>query len=946
MRVIERSIYRGPHLYSELPMIRIQLDLGSLEDWPTDRLPDFEPRLKALLPGLDKHGCSYGEPGGFFRRIREGTWLGHVIEHVALELQTTCGSSVTRGKTRSVRGRPGLYNVMYAYREESVGLMAGRLAVELVRSLLPEDLRDVHGLHRIAEADDFGEGAFEVDAALSRLRRIVRRSALGPTTASLVREAERRGIAMLRLDETSLVQLGTGKHQKRIRASLTGLTSEIATEVAGDKDLTKLLLSEAGLPVPRGVLVYDAETAVREAERLGYPVVTKPLDGNHGRGVTIGVTSPEEARWGFEQAREHSRTVIVEQHFEGSDHRILVVGGEIVAVAERVPARVIGDGRSTISELIEAVNTDPRRGEGHESVLTRIHVDDCLLHFLGHSGLALDSVPEAGKPVLLRPTANLSTGGTAIDRTEEIHPENASIARRAALVVGLDVAGIDFMAADISKSVRETGGGIIEVNAAPGFRMHLEPSEGRPRNIARPVLDHLFPHGSPSRIPILAVTGTNGKSTTVRMLAHVLCTTGAKVGFTTTTGVYIDGERIVVADASGPKSAKMILRDPTVDVAVLETARGGILREGLGFDRCDIGAVLNVKEDHLGFKGIHTVEDLAAVKSVVVESVRRGGWSVLNADDPLTVAMERDAGGRIAYFSMSGAAMPDFLREHIANGGFAVVRKEVNGRCEILIHEDGEENFVMEPAEIPATIDGMADFNVENALAAIAMSYLHGVPIKAIRNGLRSFTTSFEQSPGRLNVHDAHGFRTILDYAHNPHGLSALGVLVGRLKPRYNHLIGMVSTAGDRRDQDIREMGALAARIFDTIVFREEEDLRGRQPGEIARLLHEGACSAGCEDHRIVRVLAEDAATEASLRLAQPGDLVVLIANDVEAVWNQLLAFEGSSDPIPVTPQGPSDYKRPLGEVRLMWSIIVHGGAKEIEQEKEDANRRGCRAAR
>jgi cyanophycin synthetase len=901
MRLLERSVYRGPNLYSSVPMIRVRVDLGSLEDWPSDKLGCFADQLLARLPGLQRHGCSYGVEGGFVRRLHEGTWIGHIAEHVALELQSMAGSPVTRGKTRSVKGRTGVYDVMYTYREEAVALMAGQVAFRLIDSLLPVNMRGISGLEILADEADLSED-FDFGTALACLKRLARRVSLGPTTASIVREAERRGIPALRLDDSSLVQLGYGKHQKRIRASLTGLTSEIATEIAGDKDLTKALLKDAGLPVPRGVLVYDAEEAVREAERLGYPVVTKPLDGNHGRGVTIGLANPDEVRWGFEQAREHSRTVIVEQHFQGSDHRILVVGGEVAAVAERVPARVIGDGKSTISELIGRVNSDPRRGEGHEAMLTRIEIDECLLHFLARSGLTLDSVPDADRQVLLRPTANLSTGGTAVDRTDEIHPDNAAIARRAALVVGLDVAGIDFMAPDISKSVRETGGGIIEVNAAPGFRMHLEPSQGRPRNIARPVLDHLFPRGSESRIPILAVTGTNGKSTTVRMVAHVLGSTGAKVGFTTTTGVYIDKERIVVADASGPKSAKMILRDPTLDVAVLETARGGILREGLGFDRCDIGAVLNVKEDHLGLKGINTVEDLAAVKSVVVESVRRGGWSVLNADDPLTVAMEGDAGGRIAYFSMrGGAAMPQFLRDHIADGGFAVVRKEVNGRCEIVIHEDGEETFVMDPAEIPATIDGMADFNVENALAAVAMSYLHGVSIKAIRNGLRAFTTSFEQSPGRLNVHDAHGFRAIVDYAHNPHGLSALGVLVGRLKLRYERLIGMVSTAGDRRDQDIREMGALAARIFDTIVFREEDDLRGRKPGEIAALLQEGACAAGCEDHRILQVVAEQEATETALRLARPGDLVVLIANDVDAVWQQVLRFQPSPDALPVT---------------------------------------------
>ncbi|WP_207485942.1 cyanophycin synthetase [Arenibaculum pallidiluteum] len=895
IRVIASKVYRGPNLFGDIPMVHIQVDLRALEAWPTDRLPGFSDSLLALLPGLRRHGCSYQEPGGFVRRLEEGTWLGHVAEHVALELQTSAGSPATRGKTRSVKGRPGVYDILFQYREAKVGLLAGRLALQLVDSLLPEDLHGVEGLD-LAYRDDQEpvlSGAFDLSAALDLLRRMNRKVAFGPTTGAIVAEAVRRGIPVLRLDDLSLVQLGHGRQQQRLRASISGMTSYIATETASDKNLTKLILTEAGVPVPKGVVVRGAEEAAVQAARLGHPVVTKPLDGNHGRGVSLGLVTADEVRWGYEQAARHGRRVIVEQHFQGRDYRVLVVGGEVVAVAERVPAHVVGDGAGTVAALIEEVNRDPRRGEGHESVMTRITVDDHVLALLERAGLGLDSVPEAGQVVWLRDTANLSTGGTAIDRTDEIHPENAVIARRAAQAIGLDIAGIDLIAPDIARSVRDTGGGVVEVNAAPGFRMHLEPSAGRPRNVARPVVEMMFPRGTAGRIPIFAITGTNGKSTTVRMLAHILRHHGLCVGFTTTTGVYVDGERIADWDASGPRSARMVLRDPTVDAAVLETARGGILREGLGFDRCDVGAVLNVEEDHLGLKGVETIEDLAWVKSVVVEAVHRDGHSVLNADDPLTARMARRAGGRTVYFSMRGGDdMPELLRRHVGRGGLAVLREHGARGGEIVIHEDGERLSLMCAAEIPATFGGLAEFNIQNALAAVAMAHAHGVPLKTIRGALAAFSTSFEQSPGRLNVYDGHGFRVLLDYAHNPAGMRALGGLVKGLRSQHRRVIGMVNIPGDRRDDDIRQMGEIAAGIFDEIVFREDPARRGRKPGEIVDLLAEGAFWAGFPRERTHCILDEQQAANVCLSLAQPGDLVVLTPTEVEDMWKQVLTFD------------------------------------------------------
>jgi cyanophycin synthetase len=890
MRVLERAVYRGPHLYSARPMIRIQLDLGELENWPTDRLPDFTRRLLALLPGLANHGCSYQRPGGFVRRLHEGTWLGHVIEHVALELQTLAGTPVTRGKTRSVKRRPGVYNILFAYRDETAGLAAGAYAIGLVASLLEPELAMVEGMRLLdtpAPADPH-----DVAAITQLLKEALRRNALGPTTRALVEAAGRRGIPVLRLNDQSLIQFGLGSRQKRIRASITGDTSQIAVDIAGDKNLTKQLLAEAGLPVPRGVVVRSEDAAVAESRRLRWPVVVKPLDGNHGRGVTTGLFGEDEVRLAFRRAAEHSRRVIVEQQVPGNDHRILVVGGKVVAVAERVPAQVIGDGFHPIEQLIEDLNADPRRGTGHENVLTKIVPDDAMLALLAKTGKTLRSVPMPGEVVRLRDTANLSTGGIAVDRTDAIHPYNVSVAEQAAAVVGLDLCGIDFLSPDIRRPVRETGGGIVEVNAAPGFRMHLEPSSGKPRDVATPVIEALFPKGSRSRIPIFAITGTNGKSTTARMVARILCQQGRNVGMTTTTGIYFNGHLMMEADASGPKSARTVLRNPKVDVAVLETARGGILREGLGFDSADVGAVLNVTADHLGLKGIDTVEELADVKGVVVESVARRGHSILNADDPMCHRIARHAGGTIVWFSLQGGVLlSEALRRHIAEGGTAVVREPGSYSGLIVIHREGRRIELMQAADIPATLGGIAEFNIANALAAVAMCDAYGVPAEVIRDSLAAFSSSFDDCPGRLNIHDAHGMRFILDYAHNPAGLAALGQVIGQMRGRYNRVIGMVSIPGDRRDQDIIEMGQIAGGIFDEIMFREAPDGRGRPAGETNGLMSSGAMRAGLAAEHVHRIVDETEAVEATLRMGRPGDLVVVMPTSVDQVWQQILAF-------------------------------------------------------
>lgn len=880
MRVLDRAVYRGANPWSHHPMIRIELDLGALEAHNSATLPGFTAALLARLPGLARHGCSYGRPGGFVRRLEDGTWMGHVAEHVALELQALAGHGPTRGKTRSARGRPGVYHVLYAYENETTALAAGRAALEIVAALLPPELAVVEGLDRLSPPADDGE---------AEVARLARRSNLGPSTAALVEEAERRQIPWRRLDDHSLVQFGMGVGQQRVRATVTSLTSLIGAELAGDKHLARTLLARAGIPVPRGVAIRTADEAEAATRSLRWPLVVKPLDGNHGRGVHLGLTTRAAVRAAFDDARTHSRRVIVEEQLTGNDHRILVVAGKVVAVAERVPAHVVGDGTATLRELIARTNADPRRGDGHAAVLTRIRLDGALRIRLDRLGVTLDHVPGAGETLFLRDTANLSTGGTAIDRTDAIHPANASIARRAARIIGLDVCGIDFLCDDIAKPVLGTGGGVIEVNAAPGLRMHLAPSEGIARPVAVPIMAHLFPKGATGRIPIVSVTGTNGKSTTCRMAKHILRTSGLRVGLTSTTGIYIDEILSQASDASGPRSAKIVLSDPTVEIAVLETARGGILREGLGYDHADIGAVLNVSADHLGLGGVETVEDLARVKSIVVETVRRGGASILNWDDPLTRAMARRAGGRVHWFTLNGPPVPgERLAGWIARGHPVIAREPGPHGGTIALYNRAGRSPLMEAAEIPATLGGQADFNIANAMAAAAIALAQGVAPETVRLALSTFQSSYELNPGRLNVVDIGGVRFIVDYAHNPAGMAALADLVRKLRPNYTRVLGLVCIPGDRRDEDVREFVSTACAVFDRLYLREEPGLRGRVRGEMIALQRQAALDAGYPDEHIVTRAYEPEAIAAMLADTHPGDLAVLTVTDIPASWRQV----------------------------------------------------------
>ena len=881
LKIIETRVYRGPNYWSYEPAIKLVVDLGVLEAFPTNLIPGFTERLLEVLPGVGQHSCSTGRTGGFAKRLRDGTWAGHVAEHVALQLQRDAGTEVGRGKTRST-GEPGHYHVVFSYAEETVGLAAGRLAVRLVNHLVERD------------AD------FDFANEFEQLVRLAERAAFGPSTQALLDEAGLRDIPWIRLNEASLVQLGHGVHQKRIRATMTSNTSSLGVDIASDKKLTNELLAGTGVPVPRAEVVRSPDEAVAAAGRIGYPLAVKPLDGNHGRGVILNLTNAEAVREGYAVARSESRNggVVVESFLTGNDYRCLVIGGVLRAVAQRIPAHVDGDGAHSLAELVEITNADPRRGIGHEKVLTRISLDEESINYAAEQGFGLADVPPAGTRIFLKRTGNMSTGGISIDRTEEIHPENAEIAELAARVVGLDIAGIDFICPDIGVPVRETGGGIVEVNAAPGFRMHTNPTEGEAQYVAKPVVDMLFPPGTASRIPIVAVTGSNGKTTTARMIAHIFRGMGRKVGMTSTDGIFVDGRLIRRGDMSGPRSASTVLQNPNVEMAVFEVARGGILREGLGYDRNDVAVVLNVTGDHLGLGGINSIRQLAAVKQVLVEAVPRDGTAVLNADDPLVAAMASHCSGSVVYFSMD----PDneTIRRQASRGRRAVtVEPGRNGEMIVLRH--GRKSMPLVWTHLlPATFEGRARMNVQNSLAAGAAAWAAGAHLHDIRQGLRTFTTTYFMAPGRLNMFELDGYRVIVDYAHNPPAVKALGEFVDRLgEPTpggrralvTGQRIGVMATAGDRRDVDIVELGTIAAAHFDTIIVREDANPRGRQRGETAALIERGVragIAAGARCTNVETVLNELEATRHALDMGHEGDVIVVCVDHANDVWKEL----------------------------------------------------------
>ena len=860
---------RGPNIWSNTRyfLIQMRLDLEEMEQFPTNKIDGFKDRLAAMFPTMIEHRCSPGTRGGFFQRLDEGTWMGHVIEHIALEIQTLAGMDCGFGRTRET-ATPGIYNVVFSYMEEKVGIYAAKSSV------------------RIAEALIKGE-AYDLAADIQEMRELRETERLGPSTGSLVDEAKSRGIPWIRLNRNSLVQLGYGINQRRIQATVASTTSNIAVEIACDKEDTKNILEAASVPVPKGRIIYDEEDLAAACERLGYPLVIKPINGNHGRGATIGIQNWEQAVEALTIAKKVSRSVIVEQFIVGLDHRMLVINYKFVAAALRTPAAVEGDGKSTIQQLIDKVNEDPRRGYGHEKVLTQIKIDEVSENILRDKGLTLESVLPAGETLYLKATANLSTGGTSTDVTDIVHPDNIFMAERIARIIGLDICGIDVMTSDISQPVEEVRGAVLEVNAAPGFRMHLEPAEGLARNVASPVIDMLYPPGSNYRIPIIAVTGTNGKTTTTRLLAHIMKTVGHKVGFTTTDGVYIQNRMMMRGDCTGPVSAEFVLKDPTVDMAVLECARGGILRAGLGFHKCDLAIVTNIAADHLGLQDINTLEDLARVKSTVPKAVKSDGYSILNAEDNHVFNMQKELDCKIALFALD-EKNPRIV-EHCKTGGLAAVVE--NGY--ITICKGTWKIRVEKVVNIPLTFGGRALFNIQNILPAVLAAYIREVKIEDMKVALVTFIPGSTQTPGRMNLFKFKKFEVLIDYAHNTAGFHAIGKFLEKVdaKPK----IGVIAGVGDRRDEDIVSLGALAAKMFDEIIIRQDRNLRNRTEQQIIDLMVQGINEVN-PNMKYTIFRKETEAIDFAMKTAVKDSFVVICSDVVPDALEQIQKYKEEED--------------------------------------------------
>ena len=855
MKIIETKVMRGPNYWSikRKKLIVMKLDLEELEELPTNKIDGFDKRIEAFMPSLFKHRCSEGKEGGLFIRVKEGTWMGHVIEHIALELQTLAGMECGYGRTRST-GTPGVYHVVFNYMEEAVGLYAAKTAVTIAEHLIS------------------GE-AYDLDAEIRHMRELRESVRFGPSTGSIVDEAIARDIPFIRINSESLVQLGYGKNQVRFRATMTDRTSSIAVDLASNKDETKRMLKDAAIPVAKGVCISNPDDLEDAIKSVGFPLVFKPLDGNHGKGASINVKTVEEAKAAFEHAKKYSRKIIIEKFITGYDFRILVINNRFIAAALREPAHVIGDGKSTIQQLIDKENLDPRRGYGHENVLTEISVDRETLEQLAKKDYKLETVLKKDEHCYLKGTANLSTGGTSTDITDIVHPHNIFICERISRVIGLDICGIDIMASNLSEPLEVTGGVVLEVNAAPGFRMHLAPAKGLPRNVAAPVIDMLYPTGKSCRIPIIAITGTNGKTTTTRLIAHIVKNNGFKVGFTTSDGIYVGNSMLTKGDTTGPVSAEFILKDPTVEFAVLETARGGILRSGLGFSRCDVAVVTNIQEDHMGLSDINTLKDMARVKGVVAESVKRDGYVVLNADNEYCAGISKEVSCNVAYFSMN--ENNKVIIEHCKNGGIAAIYE--NGFITI---KKGEWKFrVQKVTNVPLTFGGRVSFMIQNVLAATLATYVYGFATEDIATSLETFIPSAAQTPGRMNIFDFKEYKVMIDFAHNADGFRGIKEFLSTIDSTSK--IGIITGTGDRRDDDIRDMGRISAEMFDHIIIRQDKFLRGRQADEIVKLLVEGIHQVDPKKS-YEYVPKEIEALNHAFSIAKPGSFIVALSDVID----------------------------------------------------------------
>jgi cyanophycin synthetase len=851
MQLVRVWVLRGPNIWCRRPVLEVEVDLGALRSLSAAQVAAAGSRLASSLQAAPQHRP--GVQARFLEPLAHGSHPAELLAQLTLHLQVQAGSPVVLALSQESI-RDGLARAVCEFEEEALGLACLFSARQMCLAAL-------------------GEQPVEAAGELDRLLELAYDARLGPSTGAIVQAAQQRGIPFRRLGSGSLVQLGQGVQQRRILTAETDQTSAIAETVAQDKQLTRMLLRAVGVPVPEGRAVSDAADAWEAAEELGLPVVVKPQYGNHGRGVATNLSTREQVEQAYAAAREEGSSILVEQYIPGVDYRLLVIGGKLVAASLREPAQVMGDGRSTITELIEEVNRDPRRSEGHATVLSKIRLDPIGLAVLAEQGYTPTSIPPAGVRVLIRRNGNLSTGGTATDVTDTVHPEVARHAVEAARVVGLDIAGVDVVACDISRPLPEQRGAIVEVNAGPGLRMHLEPSAGKPRPVGEAVISLLYPAGQNGRIPTVAITGVNGKTTTTRLLAHLLQASGRCVGMACTDGAYIDGRRIDARDCSGPRSARSIFLNPSVEAAILETARGGILREGLGFDFCDVAVVTNIgKGDHLGLRGIDTLEELARVKRTVVEAVAPGGSAVFNAEDPLVADMASACPGRVIYFAC--AASHPKLAAHRQAGGRAVFVHQ-GSAC---LAEGGQQEAVLALEDVPLTHGGRVRFQVENVLAALAAAWALGLPRDVIRAGLQSFTGDSSQSPGRYNVFRVGAATVLADYAHNP---SALAALASSLEHFPQQRRCLVFSGCNRRDVDVIDMGEIAGNSFDRVILYGDRGNNDRSDGELNSLLRQGL-SRGQRVAELVETASEAEAIETALRQMQPGELTVVGVESIE----------------------------------------------------------------
>jgi cyanophycin synthetase len=867
----------------------MQLELGELREFSSREMPWIIEPLLAALPGLREHYCSEDRPGGFVQRLAEGTYIPHIIEHAALELSVRAGIGVGFGRARQA-GAPGMYNIIVEYKEEQAMRRLLETAVGLIEALVRRE-------------------PFPLEEKINEAARIAEANDLGPSTRAILEAARRRKIPFRRLNNESLIQFGYGKFRRLVQAAMTDRTSAVAVDIASDKHLVKTMLAGAGLPVPAGAVAGTPEDALGIFKAMRPPAVVKPLNANQGKGVSLNCSTAGDILQAFHIARRFSSGVIVEEQFTGRDYRVLVIGGRVAAASERTPAHVVGNGASTVGELIEEENrSNALRGDGHSKPLTKIKVDDVVFACIRKKGLSLSSIPPRGETVYLRESVNLSTGGTAEDVTDRVHPDTARLCERAARTIGLeDICGVDIISEDISEPLRARGNGIIELNAAPGLRMHLFPGKGSRRDVGGAIMELLYPPGAPSRVPIISITGTNGKTTVARMVSHIIAETGAIAGMTSTDGIYIGQERVLEADATGPDSARAVLSDPSVEMAVLETARGGIIRRGLGYDWSDVGVITNIQEDHIGQDGIEGIRDLVFIKSLVAECVREGGTLVLNADDEHAAGLERaphvsgSIRRQIVYFSMTeDNAVLGRNRRKAGTRNYFVKDGVIIEAYAGPEAPGGSESPVIRVSDIPAAMEGTCEFNVQNAMAALAACRALGIDLKSAARGLASFTSNTHNG-GRVNLYRLRKGFLLLDYGHNPHALQAVSRMASL--QGYRRITGIVGLPGDRADWLLAE----SVQSFDRLIIREDKDLRGRKPGETADLLY-GAARAASTGAEISLVPDEAEALSKAVSEMQDGELIVLFYEKAGAALEAMLREHGA---VPAAARGTPAALRP-----------------------------------